>query len=83
MTVCGTLVDALRAAPDHNRSDVISPAGVLWPDKEQRRWKAVMRRLRGELQSVAVYDTVSVAGLAVGKGASTLLIPISARRQLN
>lgn len=83
MTVCGTPVDALRAAPDHNRSDVVSPAGVLWPDKEQRRWKAVMRRLRGELQSVAVYDTVSVAGLAVGKGASTLLIPISARRQLN
>jgi ATP-dependent Lon protease len=30
-----------------------------------------------------VYNAVNVAELAIEKGASTLLIPISARRQLN
>ncbi len=30
-----------------------------------------------------VYNAVTVAEVAIGKGASTLLIPISARRQLN
>ena len=31
----------------------------------------------------AVYNAVNVAEIAIEKGATTLLIPISARRQLN
>jgi ATP-dependent Lon protease len=55
--------------------DVASGSGGRWPDAVG----AV--NLGGSLNPV--YNAVSVAELAVEKGAETILIPISARRQLN
>lgn len=52
-TVHDALLKALRAASDHNRSDVVAPAAILWTDKE-RRWEAVVPRLRGELPLLAL-----------------------------
>lgn len=59
-TVYGALLDALRAASDHNRSDMVAPVAVPWPDKEPR-WEAVVRRLRGELPLVTL-ETVVIPG---------------------
>ena len=47
-TVYAALLDALRSATSHNRSDGVAPSVVLWTDKE-RHWEAVIPRLRGEL----------------------------------
>ncbi len=47
-TVYGSLLDALRSATGHNRSDGVAPATVLWTDKE-RHWESVIPRLGGEL----------------------------------
>ena len=48
VTVHAVLLDALRSATSHNRSDGVAPAVVLWTDKE-RHWQPVLPRLRGEL----------------------------------
>jgi hypothetical protein len=129
-TVHAALLDAVRSATSHNRSDGVAPAAVLWTDKE-RHWEAVIPHLTGELQLLTlgpyapdalmgpaiwircviagtlskvellygglmavgglnlgggldpVYNAVNVAEFAVEKGAIALLIPVSARRQLN
>ncbi|CAN5880965.1 hypothetical protein BH18ACT11_BH18ACT11_27770 [soil metagenome] len=47
-TVHAALLDAVRSATSHNRSDGAAPAAVLWTDKE-RHWEAVIPSLRGEL----------------------------------
>ncbi len=65
-TVHAALLDALRSATSHNRSDGVAPAAVLWTDKE-RHWESVIPRLRGELPLLTLgpYDPEKLTGPAI------------------
>jgi len=53
------------------------------PGQELERWTIAVGGLNLGGTLDPVYNAVSVAELAIEKGAETLLMPISARRQLN
>ena len=61
-----SLLDALRSATSHNRSDGVAPAAVLWTDKE-RHWEAVVPRLRAELPLLVLgpYAPAELTGPAI------------------
>lgn len=65
-TVYDALIEALRAAANHNRSDTAPPVAVLWPDHE-RRWESVVPRLRGEMPLLALgeYEPEGFTGPAI------------------
>jgi len=65
-TVHAALLDALRSAVSHNRSDGVAPAAVLWTDKE-RHWESVIPRLRGELPLLTLgpYNPEALTGPAI------------------
>ena len=65
-TVYAALLDALRSATSHNRSDGVAPSVVLWTDKE-RYWESVIPRLRGELPLLTVgpYAPDALTGPAI------------------
>jgi hypothetical protein len=65
-TVYAALLDALRSATSHNRSDGVAPAAVLWTDKEGH-WESVIPRLRGELPLLTVgpYAPDALTGPAI------------------
>ncbi|MDP9486499.1 MAG: BREX-1 system phosphatase PglZ type B, partial [Actinomycetota bacterium] len=60
------LLDALRAATDHNRSDGVAPAAVLWTDRE-RYWEPAIPRLRGGLPllTLGTYAPEALTGPAI------------------
>lgn len=47
-TVHAALLNTLRSATSHNRSDGVAPDAVLWTDKE-RHWEPAIPHLQGEL----------------------------------
>src|SRR4051794_16828971 len=65
-TVREELLGALRSASEHNRSDVVPPAAVLWTDRE-RRWEPVIPSLREELPLLTLgrYDPEALTGPAI------------------
>lgn len=65
-TVRASLLDALRSATSHNRSDGVAPAAVLWTDKE-RHWEAAIPRLRAELPMLVLgpYAPAELTGPAI------------------
>ncbi len=65
-TVREELLGALRSASDHNRSDVVPPAAVLWTDKE-RRWEPVIPTLRESLPLLTFgpYEPEALTGPAI------------------
>lgn len=65
-TVRETLLGSLRSASRHNRSDVVAPAVVLWPDKG-RHWEGIVSELRGDLPLLTLggYDPESLTGPAI------------------
>lgn len=65
-TVHAALLDALRSATRHNRSDGGNDAVVLWTNKE-RHWKSVIPRLRRGLPLLTFgpYVPDTLAGPAI------------------
>lgn len=60
------LLDALRSATGHNRSDGVAPAAVLWTDRE-RHWETVIPLLRSELPLLTLgpYNPDELTGPAI------------------
>lgn len=60
------LLDALRSAASHNRSDGVAPAAVLWTDRE-RHWETVVPHLRSELPLLTLgqYNPEALTGPAI------------------
>lgn len=60
------LLGVLRSASEHNRSDAVPPAVVLWTDRE-RRWEPVIPSLRGELilLTFGPYEPEALTGPAI------------------
>lgn len=60
------LLDALRSATSHNRSDGVAPAAVLWTDRE-RHWETVIPLLRSELPLLTLgpYNPDELTGPAI------------------
>ena len=65
------------------RGFVAEPSSVAKPGKSLRGGLAIVGGLNLGGTLDPVYNAVSVAELAVEKGAIQLLVPISARKQLN
>lgn len=65
-TVCEELIGALRSASEHNRSDVVEPAAVLWTDKG-RHWESVVPRLREAIPFLTLggYEPEALTGPAI------------------
>jgi len=65
-TVHAALLDALRSATSHNRSDGVPPTAVLWTDRE-RHWETVIPHLRSELPLLTLgpYDPDKLTGPAI------------------
>ena len=65
-TVREELVGALRSASEHNRSDVVAPAAVLWTDKG-RHWESVVPGLREDvpLLTLGGYEPEALTGPAI------------------
>lgn len=65
-TVREELLGALRSTSEHNRSDVVLPAAVLWTDRE-RRWETVVPSLREELPLLTFgpYEPEALTGPAI------------------
>lgn len=65
-TVRDALLDALGAAAQHNRSDVVAPAAILWPDRE-RRWERIVPTLRSSIPLLTLgdYDPQTLTGPAI------------------
>jgi hypothetical protein len=52
-TVCSALVKAIRGASIYNHEIQVTPACVLWPDRD-RQWEAVIPLLQSELSELFV-----------------------------
>ena len=65
-TVHMALLEMLRSASRHNRSDGVAPAAVLWTDGD-RHWESVAPHLRGTLPLLTLgpYDPGSLTGPAI------------------
>jgi hypothetical protein len=60
------LLEALRSATSYNRADMVSPAVVLWTDKD-RHWEDAVSRLQAELPllTLGTYDPETLTGPAI------------------
>jgi len=90
-TVQNLLIQALKRSATHNSDIEVSPVCILWPDKKHQ-WEAIIPTLRGGLIVVGeialggsiepIHNAVTLAEIAIEKGATALLMPVTCRRQL-
>src|SRR5690348_14487619 len=66
-TLIGALTDALQDATSYNRGEMVSPAVVLWPDKEQQWAKLVplLRHQMAQLLTFGDFDPEARTGPAI------------------
>ena len=74
------LIQSVTRAGEYNRDDQVAPAVILWPDKE-RQWEPVLPVLRVRLPQLLTLGPYAV-NCKTGP-AFWLLMPVSARKQLN
>lgn len=51
--ICSALITSIRSAAVYNPEVQVSPACILWPDRD-RQWEAVILRLQSQMEELFV-----------------------------